>query len=194
MLHDRIRELRKKKKITLKEVAEAIDLSPGYLSQIETGKVEPSISVLRKLASYFGVLIVYFFSTETNENIVVRENQRKTFGRPGSPLVYELLQNDINNKKMQLVIMKLAPGYHDPDDFFLTFRGEECIYVISGILGFEYDGAFYYLKQGDSIYYDGWKPYRLFNPTDELTEILGASSPPDMPQIVKMNNNSDQDQ
>jgi Predicted transcriptional regulators len=186
MLHDRIRELRKKNKVTLKQVAQDTELSASYLSQIETGKVEPSIAVLRKLAAYFGVLIVYFFTTETNENIVVREDRRKTFGRPGSPLTYELLQNDINNKKMQLVIMKLAPHYSDPEDFYLTFNGEECIYVVSGILGFEYDKKTYYLKKGDSIYYNGWTPYRLFNPTDEMTEIIGASSPPEMPQVVRI--------
>lgn len=178
MLSDRIKKLRKEKGVTLRDVAAATDLSPGYLSQIETGKVEPSISVLRKLASYYRVLLVYFFDTEPDDDIIVRKNERKKIGRAGSPLIYELLQNNLNNKNMEAVIMKLAPHYKDPDGFFMSHPGEECIMVLKGTLGFEYNNNTYILNEGDCIYYDCWKPFRLFNPSDEESEIIGFCTPP----------------
>jgi transcriptional regulator with XRE-family HTH domain len=61
MIHNKLRELRKRSNKRLQDVADANDLSTGYLSQIETGKVEPSISQLRRLATYYGVGVVYFF-------------------------------------------------------------------------------------------------------------------------------------
>ncbi|NKW09719.1 helix-turn-helix transcriptional regulator [Ochrobactrum tritici] len=60
MIHTKLRELRKKSNKRLQDVAKANELSVGYLSQIETGKVEPSISQLRRLAAYYGVGVVYF--------------------------------------------------------------------------------------------------------------------------------------
>lgn len=181
MLSERVKKLRKANKLTLKEVADATNLSQGYLSQIETGKVEPSISVLRRLASYYKVLLVYFFDTEPVDNIIVRKQERKKIGRKGSPLIYELLQNNLNNKKMEAVIMKLAPRYRDPDGFFMSHPGEECIVVINGTLEFFYDNNTYILNEGDSVYYDCSKPFRLANPTNTETEIIGFCTPPSLP-------------
>lgn len=109
MLGSRIKKLRKERGATLKEVADATGLSQGYLSQIETDKVEPSISVLRKLASYYKVLMLYFFDTDPVDNIVVRKDERRIIGSPGDPLMYELLQHNVKNKKMECAIMRLAP-------------------------------------------------------------------------------------
>lgn len=181
LLSERVKKLRKTNKLTLKEVADATNLSQGYLSQIETGKVEPSISVLRRLASYYKVLLVYFFDTEPVDDIVVRKNERKKIGRKGSPLIYELLQNNLNNKKMEAVIMKLAAHYEDPDGFFMSHPGEECIVVLNGTLEFFYENNTYILNEGDSVYYDCSKRFRLANPTDVETEIIGFCTPPNLP-------------
>lgn len=177
MIHSKLRELRKNSKKRLLDVAKANDLSVGYLSQIETGKVEPSISQLRRLASYYGVGVVYFFESEVAEQIVVRADQRPTFGRPGSPLVYELLRNSMAGFDLQAAIIKIAPHYEEPEGLFVTCQSEEFIYVLSGVLGFEYNGHKYLAKKGDSICYRANLPYRLFNPTDEMTEILGIGAP-----------------
>ena len=72
MIHDRLRKLRKEAGKRLQDVAEATNLSTSYLSQIETGKIEPSIAHLRKLASYYNVGIVSFFTSEEEENIIVK--------------------------------------------------------------------------------------------------------------------------
>ena len=42
MVGEKIRKLRKEKKLTLKDIAEATGLSIGYISQLERGAVEPS--------------------------------------------------------------------------------------------------------------------------------------------------------
>ena len=177
MIHDRLRKLRKEAGKRLQDVAEATNLSTSYLSQIETGKIEPSIAHLRKLASYYNVGIVSFFTSEEEENIIVKEDSRPRFGRPNSSLVYELLRNDIRGMKLQVAIIKIAPHYEEPEGLFMSCPSEEFIYVLSGTLGFEYNGKMYYAEAGDSICYDAQQPYRLFNPTSEITEILGVGAP-----------------
>ncbi|WP_439273523.1 helix-turn-helix domain-containing protein [Pseudochrobactrum sp. HB0163] len=177
MIHTKLRELRKKSKKRLQDVADANELSVGYLSQIETGKIEPSISQLRRLASYYGVGVVYFFESENDDQILVRANERPVFGRPGSPLVYELLRNNMAGFDLQAAIIKIAPHYEEPQGLFVTCQSEEFIYVLSGVLGFEYNGQMYLANEGDSICYRANFPYRLFNPTDNMTIIIGIGAP-----------------
>lgn len=51
----RIREIRKSKKWTLDHLAELVGTSKGHLSDIETGKREPSTTMLRDIAAALGV-------------------------------------------------------------------------------------------------------------------------------------------
>ena len=55
MVGEKIRKLRKEKKLTLKDIAEATGLSIGYISQLERGAVEPSLASLRKVSEFLGV-------------------------------------------------------------------------------------------------------------------------------------------
>ena len=47
MLGEHVRNIRKKRGITLKELAEKTGLSIGYISQIERDLTDPSLSTLR---------------------------------------------------------------------------------------------------------------------------------------------------
>lgn len=52
---EKIRELRLLKKMTQEQLAEAADLSVGYISALENGKKSPSIKRLEKIAGILGV-------------------------------------------------------------------------------------------------------------------------------------------
>jgi len=55
MFGERIRSLRKERKLTLEQVAKKVGTHKGYVSGIETGKVRPpSVKLIRKLAKVFG--------------------------------------------------------------------------------------------------------------------------------------------
>ncbi|MGB9839784.1 helix-turn-helix domain-containing protein [Thermovenabulum sp.] len=57
-----IRQLRKNRKLSLKELAEKTGLSVSYLSEIETGKKKPSLEVVQKLADALNVSVEAFFN------------------------------------------------------------------------------------------------------------------------------------
>ena len=57
LLGQRIRELRKQKKETLKELSKGTQLSVSYLSDIERGRTNPSLHTLETLANHFGVTV-----------------------------------------------------------------------------------------------------------------------------------------
>jgi transcriptional regulator with XRE-family HTH domain len=56
-LGDSLRELRKSKRLSLRDVEQASGVSGSYLSQVEQGKRHPSAELLRKIAPTYGASI-----------------------------------------------------------------------------------------------------------------------------------------
>ena len=63
-MNNRIRELRKKKGITMKQLGEVVDLAESTISQYETGKREPDNETLLKISEYFEVTVGYLIGAE----------------------------------------------------------------------------------------------------------------------------------
>ncbi|WP_455597199.1 helix-turn-helix domain-containing protein [Cloacibacillus porcorum] len=61
---EKIRELRLLKKMTQEQLAEAVDISVGYISALENGKKSPSIKRLEKIADVLGVTPTSLFDEE----------------------------------------------------------------------------------------------------------------------------------
>ena len=68
-MNNRIRELRKQHKMTMKELGAVVGLAESTISQYETGKRQPDNETLLKLGEYFNTSVDYLLgSTRTNEN------------------------------------------------------------------------------------------------------------------------------
>lgn len=61
---NRIKELRQKNNLTLKELGQKIGMANNTLSQYETGKREPKLETWNKLAEYFSVPTSYLMGTD----------------------------------------------------------------------------------------------------------------------------------
>ncbi|WP_162257644.1 helix-turn-helix domain-containing protein, partial [Ligilactobacillus equi] len=58
-MENRIKELRKKKGLTLKQLSEKVGISNPTLSRYEKGTRNPKIENWHKLANFFGVTVEY---------------------------------------------------------------------------------------------------------------------------------------
>lgn len=64
MYQNKIREYRKKKEMNLKELADKVGISTGYLCHLEKGtRTNPSIQVMEKIAKTLGKEIAEIFFT-----------------------------------------------------------------------------------------------------------------------------------
>ena len=70
---NRIRELRKQKKMTQKELANHLQIADSTLSYWEMGKYEPDNESLRKLSRFFLVPIDYLLGGDIAEWEVIRD-------------------------------------------------------------------------------------------------------------------------
>ncbi len=59
-----IRTHRKRKEMTLAQVAEQTGLSISSLSDLERGRTDPSLSTLRRIAECYGVPVAYLLEEE----------------------------------------------------------------------------------------------------------------------------------
>lgn len=56
---NRLKELREKNNLTLRELGEKVNMSSSRLSYYETGKRNPKLETWQKLADFFGVPVSY---------------------------------------------------------------------------------------------------------------------------------------
>lgn len=59
MMKNRIKQLRQKNHLTLKEVSQKVGMANNTISRYETGKREPTLKTWQKLADFFGVSVPY---------------------------------------------------------------------------------------------------------------------------------------
>ena len=70
----KLRILRKAKELSLTELSHRVGCSPSYLSMVENGKVDPSVTRLKKIADSLEVTIIDLFQTVTAQDVVIRKN------------------------------------------------------------------------------------------------------------------------
>lgn len=68
MLGDKIKTLRKEKRVTQQELANAIDVVQSTIGMIESGKKTGSTQTLLKIANFFGVTVDYLLSEDDKKN------------------------------------------------------------------------------------------------------------------------------
>ena len=75
-----IQDLRKHKKYTLKELADKIGRSVGFLSQVERGLSRPTVADLTAISETLGVPTTYFYSLPKPMALpwVTRPDERRT--------------------------------------------------------------------------------------------------------------------
>jgi len=135
-----IRALRRSRGWTLSDLAERLDRSVGWLSQVERGQSEPALADIRGVAALFDLPVSFFFSQspDTAEAAyVVRGDSRRTMTDEGAGLVEGLLSPDLGGA-FEIVHSVFEAGARCPEPFVRPT--EEAGYVIEGSLTLIIDG------------------------------------------------------
>ena len=98
-LRGKLRALRTAQRLTLEDLARSVGLSKSALSQIESGRIDPSLETLRRLVALKVTLASLFETRVAVDDRVVRHDQREVFHIPRNQLRYELLSPDLVGKR-----------------------------------------------------------------------------------------------
>ena len=169
----RFRKLRLQRGESLATVAHAVGVSIGFLSNLERSQSGASISIMRKLAQYYGLNILDLFNPIDGTGPLVRPRDRKSLeGGPGVHM--ELLAS--GKITMEPHMFRLAPGAGSGESY--SHEGEEFLYLVRGRLDIELAGEAFQLRAGDSFYFSSKTQHRWTNPGKTETLILWINTPP----------------
>lgn len=172
-----LRALRRSRNWTLSELADQLDRSVGWLSQVERNVSEPALDDVRNIAALFGLPVSFFFSQSPDQpesNYVVRANSRRTMSDHHKGLMESLLSPDLGGA-FEIVHSVFAPGAKCPEPF--VRETEEAGYVISGSLTLTIDGQQIILNPGDSFRFAGEKISWVNNGTVDAV-LIWVIAPP----------------
>lgn len=156
--HD-LRVLRRRRGLTLVEVAARVGRSVGWLSQVERHISEPSVEELDALSDVLGVSPTTFAPRARTAPSIVRKAGRRPLGPRVEGLHEELLSPDLTDA-FEVVHSTFAPGAERTD---LVIRPtQEVGYIVSGRLEITIDGETHDLGPGDSFRIRG-EPFRWAN-------------------------------
>lgn len=173
----RLKELRKNKGMSIAELAERSSVSTGLISQIERDLVVPSVVNLYRIAQALDSDINYFFETgRSREAKITRRGDHKRMITDQGHGIYELFTNSREGHILDLVRVTLKGGQEYSHEM-VTHEGEECGFVVKGILTVLLDGTEYRLYEGDSIYFPSTVPHKYLNNDLEDCVSVWAMTP-----------------
>lgn len=157
----RMRELRLKQGLTIAQLASAVQVTNGLISQIEIGSANPSLTSLRKISEALRVPLFYFF-IGTGADTRVKSRRERLILRPAGDLVeYEFVSDPIENQ-VEFTLVRAKPHGTSGDKKDMH-PGRECDITLKGRMVLEIEDEFYELKRGDSITFDSLKSHRWVN-------------------------------
>ncbi|AEK58312.1 Transcriptional regulator, MerR family [Acidithiobacillus caldus SM-1] len=157
-----LQKLREERQLSLRSLGELAGVSASAISQMEAGKVSPSIATLEKICNALGVHIASLFDEPQGDQgpILLRTNERRRVYSADSHASIEPLARNFAGKKMQPILISLEPGGVCGEHPYTSAEGEEFAMLIAGTAEFEQQDKRYQLSQGDAVYYD---PRQLHN-------------------------------
>lgn len=192
---DRLRAERTQRGLSLRELAERAHVSASLVSQIETGRAQPSVSTLYALADELSISVdeLLFPGSERNGPSEPRTEGAAAGARPAIPIqsggplqraddrkrirlasgvVWERLTASTEDGTEFLFVTYEVGGASSPEHEFQRHGGHEWGVVIRGRLLVAIGFDEYELGPGDAISIDSSTPHRLSNSGDEPAQAI----------------------
>lgn len=174
-----IRRLRKKQGLTLAKMADLCHCSLSLISQIETGAVNPSFSVLKAVSDALGISMSSLFEslspTKDLPFALMKSRDRKTVATAGG-VSFQLLSRGMIFP-CEFIVNRWPPGSSTGEELY-RHEGKECGLLLEGEIIVETGDREYCLKPGDSITLDSSILHRVTNPGKKEAVAVWVNSVP----------------
>ncbi|MGI6107176.1 MAG: helix-turn-helix domain-containing protein [Lachnospiraceae bacterium] len=172
----KLKDLRNRSGLTQQELADRMELTKGFISQLERGQVSPSVATLLDLIECLGSTPSEFFKEESKEPVVFHEDEY--FEKvDGSGNVIKWIVPPAQKLEMEPILVEVQP--HASLESDRPHPGEEFGYCLSGRLVVSLADHVYHVKAGESFYYRTTVNHRVSNPGNRPAKFLWISTPPE---------------
>ncbi|MHA6669967.1 helix-turn-helix domain-containing protein [Homoserinimonas sp. A447] len=172
----RLREARTNHKLSLRSVAQALGVSASLISQVETGKTQPSVSTLFAMANHLGLSLDELLDVTPSAN---RSGQATGQAEPNLPTVQRGSDNPVLEMENGVRWERLAAPLGSPAEALLVtydpgasssiegklmrHSGIEYAYILEGHLTLQLEFDLHELGPGDSLQFDSVRPHLYSN-------------------------------
>jgi len=179
----KLRQLRLRKKIALVDLGKHTGLSASMLSQLENGKLIPTLPTLARIALVFDVGLEFFFGDKRAKRVfsIVRADDRLRFPElsdsPVPGYFFEVLAYGALEKSLSAYLADF-PKLEGTEVREHSHDGSEFIHVLHGTLAIVYQTEQHVLQIGDSVYFDASEMHSYHGQSDPPARALVVTTPP----------------
>jgi transcriptional regulator with XRE-family HTH domain len=155
---ERIKHLRLKKSMGLVELGKHTGLSASFLSQLETGRVVPTLRNLARIAMVFSKDLNYFFEPEPLTLFRIHRGKDRVrlpqSGVQDPAYFFESLGYLVPDRQLDPYFAEFLPAKAGHEPRAHQHFGCEFLYVLSGTLTIRHGATIHQAEQGDAVYFD----------------------------------------
>jgi transcriptional regulator with XRE-family HTH domain len=182
---ERVRQARTQQGKSLRAVASELGVSASLLSQIETGKTQPSVSTLYALVNHLGLSIDEILGVgapRAEPTAPIATRSAMPLASAGAAVIQHARDNPVLEMENGVRWERLAVGSDGgTDSLLVTYEpgasssvegklmrhaGFEHAYILEGSLTLHLDFDTYVLEAGDSLFFDSVRPHMYLNSGD----------------------------
>ena len=172
----RLRDLRLRCRLSMRELAKQADVAPSYVSGVEAGRISPTIAAVRKILNAMGSTLGNFFAAAPAQDegcVFRRETMRSTADQKRC---YTFIFPHRKGIKFEMIEEEYTSG-EKPE--FETIQSDFAGYVIAGQLLLEIRSeAPQELRTGDAFYVPAGKPLRGRCIKGSSARVISVQVPP----------------
>jgi transcriptional regulator with XRE-family HTH domain len=160
---ERIKRLRLKRSMGLVELGKHTGLSASFLSQLETGRVVPTLRNLARIAMVFNKDLSFFFEPEPASLFRVhRKSDRVRLPQTGvedPTYFFESIGYMVPDRQLDPYYAEFLPVRKTQEIRPHVHPGFEFLYVLEGELEVQHGDSVQVLNPGDGVYFDASTPH-----------------------------------
>ncbi len=177
---EKLRTIREKKKLTLKQVSQKAGVSDSLLSQVERNKVSPALDTLLSISDALDIDFdsLFWDYRKTKGLHITHQTNRDRFESDG--IIFELLSSmnpSDPDHAIEAYLMKV-PSHFNRDSVKSGHFGHEIGIILSGTGKIEFGDQFYPITTGDTLSFRSDIPHRLFNTGENDLTAIWIVTPP----------------
>ena len=170
----RLKELRSARGMSVRTLAKKVELTSGFISQVENGRQMPSIATLVRLCAALDIDVGDMFAESAARGRIVRPADRKVYSWETG--VHDEVVSADSTKTLEMLHSTFAPGATTGEPF--THGSEiEVAYVTEGTLLICVGESCYELHSGDALTFSGTLPHSVSNPAGRQASVIWALTP-----------------
>ncbi len=172
----KIRALRLQNNFTQQELANRLELTKGYISQIENNLTSPSMQTLFAILDVLGTDVHGFFSHEEAPQVVFKKDDFKTKENDQLKHIINWIVPNAQRNDMAPITIDIEPGGQSQIDD--PHAGEEFGYVLQGQVTLILNKRRHVIRKGETFYFRANKEHYLMNTGHIHAKVLWISTPP----------------